>query len=146
MYFRSGADNQALFALHPFLYFLCACTGKPVISYGSYEDHVDCDCCEQWNSAVKHDGAYGTAAYGLTPNGFGEYRPFINSRESTLSSEFNARMPKLGAYRSSAKFPVAHADSVNPTIRADINLNVPIGFILTSPAQRAPVTTNINEV
>jgi hypothetical protein len=39
--------------------------------YGSNEDHADCACCEQRYSAVKHEGAYGVAAYGLTPNGLG---------------------------------------------------------------------------
>jgi hypothetical protein len=39
--------------------------------YGSNEDHADCACCEQRYSAVMHEGAYGVAAYGLTPNGLG---------------------------------------------------------------------------
>jgi hypothetical protein len=46
--------------------------GHGVNSYGSCDDHVDSDCCEQRNSAVKQDDAYGDAAYGLTPNCFGE--------------------------------------------------------------------------
>ncbi|MGO8973846.1 MAG: hypothetical protein ACLP0B_27850 [Steroidobacteraceae bacterium] len=65
----------------------------------------------------------------------------MSSRESTFSSEFNGRIPKLGLYSSDAKFSETHADSVEAMATAGINLARANSFMMASPSKWAAQMT-----